>query len=130
MRNLIKDKNPWSYINSKSKTCGRVNEIHSDPSDPYSPLCKDDEAIAKVSSDHFASVFTEKDDSQTLTLCGTFPTGMSPAPLMEKLQVAKQDLKKLLKDLPNKSPGPDQLHLKVLKYLAKHLVTPLTILYR
>lgn len=49
---------------------------------------------------------------------------------MAELQIAEQDVLKLLKDLKanNALIQIMQLHLEVLKYLAHHSVTPLTII--
>jgi hypothetical protein len=47
------------------------------------------------------------------------------------IEFDENGVQQLLKHIdPNKAPGPDQIHGKVLKYYAKSLAKPLAILFR
>jgi hypothetical protein len=50
---------------------------------------------------------------------------------LTKVQVTKEDLTKLLKNLkPNKSSGPDEIHPKLLKEAGDHIISPLLIIFQ
>ena len=116
----------FSYMNSKSKTRGKIGKICIDPADEKSPKTDDDERKADIFSKFFISV-------QTVEPEGELPT-MEQKHMkvpMEDLEVIEENVQELLENLKtDKAAGPDGFSLRILKPLAKKIIKPLAIICR
>ena len=73
----------------------------------------------------FSSVFTDED----LTNIPSSEKRDIGSKLSE-IFISRDDISKCLASLnPNKSPGPDGFHLRILKKLAQELVQPLAVIF-
>lgn len=86
-----------------------------------------DQEIADVLNRYFQSVFVEEpDDVSNLN----FPNKIDDELQLNDIEFTEQDIVKLLENLkPDKCPGPDQLHPKMLKHCTS-LAKPLSIIFR
>ena len=83
--------------------------------------------IAEVLNEQYFDSFTKED----ITNIPTIPTKELITEALDSFHVTDADVLKLMKDLhPNKSPGIDGIHPRVLKELAEVLVKPITIIYK
>ena len=109
----------WNYVNSKTKTRQGISQLKVPNTDT---MTESDTDKAEVLQNHFSSVFTDE------------PVGPIPGPKMQSYETPldamhiteDQILKKLKKINTAKSPGPDQLHPKLLKELADVLAKQLS----
>ena len=111
----------WKYANSKRKFKTGIADLEL-VTENGTTMAKNDADKAEMLSNFFQSVYTEE------------PTGAVPtAPhinIMHPFQdyvFSEKQVQELLQKLdPNKSPGPDKIHPKLLKELAEQLSDPLT----
>ena len=116
----------FSYMNSKSKTRGKIGKICTDPADKNSPKTDDDERKAEIFSKFFISVQTVKPEGELPTMEQKHIT----VP-MEDLEVIEENVKELLGNLKtDKAAGPDGFSPRILKPLAKEISKPLAIICR
>ena len=117
-------KNFWSYINFKRKTRSGVAELHT-KSDNTVTIASTDKEKAEVLANFFSSVFTSESEDN-------FPEMISITPSVpfDDSEFNIKEVNKLLSSLDtSKSPGPDQVHPKVLFDLADVIDTPLCIIF-
>ena len=119
-------KNPkgvWNYMKSTQKVKTKIPNLKkSDGSYTTS-----DEEIAEVLNQQYFSVFTK----ENLNNIPDIPLKELITEPLSDIDIKEDDVKKLLKKLlPNKSPGLDGLHPKVLKEVADEIATPITIIFR
>ena len=121
-------KNPkaiWSYIKSKSKTREGIGDLHTSPEDTNSEKTEDNKEKANILSDYFASVFTNEP-------LGKLPQ-MTPIEIHNELKdlfINKDMVLKLLQNLKiDKSPGPDNLHPRLLFEIKESIAEPLNIIF-
>ena len=120
-------KNPkkvWKHIKSKLKTKPGITELQFSETDTTKGTTKNDKDKAEVLSKFFSSVFTEEPD-------GEVPS-MEPKTeeSLENVVVTAEDIAKRLKNTNiDKSPGPDNVHPRVLNELSEELSEPLAILF-
>ena len=87
-------------------------------------MTKTDEEKANVLCDYFTEVFTEE-------LIANIPDAQLHEELLQDINFTVDDVEKALMKLKvGKSPGPDQLHPRMLRELASVLKIPLFILFR
>ena len=122
----------WRDTQSKLKTkAGIPDLVKSDGKDrnPQSTqtFTKNDKDKADVFVSYFSSVFTEEPKNDTMPHFEgrDFETKLSSIEINEDLV-----LKKLKKLKVNKSPGPDQMHPRVLKEISLSIVKPVTMIFR
>ncbi|CAG2184497.1 unnamed protein product [Mytilus edulis] len=117
-------KNFWSYVNAKRKSKSGVSELHV-KRDGKNFIASTDTEKAEVLAEFFTSVFTVEDDNDD--------TFIENIPYIEESSndnFKTKEINKLLKHLnTSKSPGPDQVHPKVLFELADIIDTPLTMIF-
>ena len=126
--NLVQDikKNPkrfWRYANTQLKTKARVQDlVRADGS-----VASTDMEKAQTLADFFNSVFCKEDGSSDIPVLNPSYEG----PVLEDIEISAAMVESKLKRLkPASSPGPDQVHPKVLMELAASLSAPLSALYR
>ena len=118
-------KNPkafYKYVNSKVKTRGSIGNLISDRGE----ILSDDSKKAQAFNDFFASAFT-REDLQNVPAVDV----RNPVSFLSSIVISEDDVRKVLKNLqPDKSPGPDNIHPRILKECANELAVPLTTLFR
>ena len=106
----------WSYVKASSNSHRIPEIVH------YNELFKSD---FKGQADLFNSFFFEQFSSQS-----NYEIEINYKKPNE-VHFSVPDVKNILKTLdPNKAPGPDQIHGKILKNCANALCTPLTLLFQ
>ena len=107
----------WNYVNDKMKSRQPVSDLRKENGE----LTTNDEEKAQVLNDFFSSVFTREDQTNIPELIQR----EVPKPLTKVNFTAANIEKRLLKLKTSKSPGPDGLHPRILKELAKEISKPL-----
>lgn len=126
-RGLVKNvgQNPkafWQYSNSRLKTKPRIDDLKQENGPPATT----DPDKAQVLSDFFSSVYSRED-------CSAIPDPVSTfegIPLDQITITPALVESKLVNLRPTSSPGPDGIHPKILKELAKPLSFPLAALFQ
>ena len=107
----------YNYANSKLKTKSGIGNLEADKGKVTS-----DKGKAQTLNDFFTSMFT-REDTQDIPDLGI--NGEIKVPLQD-LHVTSDDVRKKLEKLaPSKSPGPDQMHPRLLKELSSVIAAPL-----
>lgn len=116
-------KNFWKYVNSKRKSVSGISELHTEvDGTPF--VATTDSEKAEVLAKFFSSVFTSETENPVDSGKRYCTETSSDAP------ITKEDINKILKELnTTKSPGPDQVHPKVLFELADVIDTPLCLIF-
>ena len=113
----------WSYARSKMKTRPRIGDLQTEEN---AELTTTDKEKAEVLCKFFSDVFTRED----LINVPTFEEHQGIDNL-DDINFTADDVEKKLENLKiGKSPGPDGIHPRVLKELAKELKMPLFIIFR
>ncbi len=103
-----------------------ISDLYIDPTNNDSPTTADSKQKANILSTFYSSVFTVEPPGDVPTIPHRHCNIPMPSFVISEDMVEK----KLLELNPNKSPGPDSLHPRLLKELAKELKAPLTTLFR
>ena len=115
----------WSYIKSKSKTFNNIGEIKTNESG-HDKIIDNDEEKANKFVKYFSSVFTLETNSEY--------TQMDKLLILEDMSdlmiTEEMVLEKLIKLKIDKSPGPDNIHPRVLYEISKELAYPLSLLFK
>ena len=126
-KNIAKDikSNPkafYQYISSKTSKKDKISDLEK----PDGEITSNDQEKSEVLNNFFTSVFTDED-------LNNIPDLDIKKDIQEKsssAEVTTEEMKKLLEQLKaGKSPGPDQLHPRILKECAKELALPLKLLF-
>ncbi len=115
----------WKYIHSKSKVKDGIADLYVDPSNQNSPTTSNNKHKANILSKFFSSVFTDEPPGDIPRIPNKHCSEDMPRLIITELMVEK----KLTELNPNKSPGPDSMHPRLLKELAQELKKPLTMLF-
>ena len=109
------------------KSTNRVSSTVPNLEKPDGNFTTSDAEIADTLNHQYYSVFTKEITSNI----PYFPDKELKTPKLESFQITEAEVLKELKALkPNKSPGIDGLHPRVLKELAEELAEPITILFK
>ena len=121
-------KNPkkfWKFVNSKKKSPRNIPDI--DKTDNKgSPRTTDDTEKAELFNQYFKKVFTDED-------LVTVPEAVQKTVVSElkDIEITEAMVEKKLKEInQNKSPGPDNIHPRVIKELSGELAEPLTLIFK
>ena len=121
-------KNPkdvYRYLKSKQKVQVGIGDLHVNPSDLKSRLTDNDKEKAEIFSDFYQSVFTIEPEGDIPMLPDREVLRQMP-----KLIITESKIAKVLSKLkPDKSPGPDGLHPRFFKEMAKYMNVPLCIIF-
>ena len=113
----------WQYINRRTKTSTGIADLENITTNR---LTSNDKEKAEVLATFFSSVFTQERTQEMPTIQKEKLKGE-----ISYCNINREDVQKKLKNLnPNKSPGPDKLHSRILKELYSVLDKPLAILFQ
>ena len=117
------DSNPkkfWKYTQSSTRTSERIPELQRTDGSTATTDHEKSEAL----SGFFASVFASEPE-------GPLPRfEVQQGELADDVEITQENVYTLLRDLnPNKSPGPDLIHPRMLKECARELTQPLVTLF-
>ena len=117
----------YKYSQSKLKTRSSIPDLIKPGTEKNPEYISDDKGKAEAYLEYFTSVFTEEPDSEEMPF---FEERDYDSPL-EDILINKDIVKeKLLKLKKNKSPGPDNMHPRVLSSIADSISSPLSIIFR
>ena len=111
----------WRYCNTKLKNKPRIGDIKAN--DGTKTQC--DLAKADILNTYFASVFTH----EKVEYMPSLEPKHHGSPLSDVDITADIVKKKLTKLNPNKAPGPDKIHPRVLKETADVISSPLSVIF-
>ena len=110
----------FQYVTAKIKPPINIGNLEKEDGS----LTENDKEKSEVLNKFFASVFT-KEDPQNIP-----DFDMSINDTLYEISITKDDMYKALRSLKtNKSPGPDEIHPKILNELANQLAYPLKTLF-
>ena len=119
-------KNPkgvWNYMRSTQKVKSKIPNLKRKDGS----FTKTDEEVAETLNEQYYSVFTK----ENLTNIPNIPAKPLVTEKLSNIEIKREDVEKLLKNLiPNKAPGLDGLHPKVLKEMAEVVSQPITEIFR
>ena len=121
----INPKKFWQHVRSKTSSCSGIGDIKVVEGNSTKTICADSEKVDAF-SDYFSKIYTIESDVAFDTLPVILPLNSLPEIQFSKSEV----LHKLDKLKLNKSPGPDQLHPRVLYKVRNELVGPFTCLLK
>lgn len=112
----------WKYVQSKTRTKSRIPELYKDHERKVKT--GSDKEKAEVLSEYFSKVFVNEPE-------GEVPSAPKKnACVLEGLEISEGKIRKVIQKLKkNKSPGPDELHPRIIKEAMEELIQPLKILY-
>jgi hypothetical protein len=112
----------WKYVKSQTTTREGLSPLEK----PNGELTKNDTDKAQVLNTFFVSVFTQENKELIPKL-----TDRKYSQPIEDLNITYMDVEKALTKLKtDKSPGPDQIHPRVLKECYRAMKIPLTLIFR
>ena len=111
----------WQYINKTTKIVTGIGDLET----PSNGLTGNDKDKAEILTNFFSSVFTQENMENMPTVTRSKSNGG-----LESYKIGVEDVRKKLSILnPNKSPGSDNLHPRILREMKNVLDKPLTMLY-
>lgn len=114
----------WNYINSKTKSHNKIEELYSINDNGVETVVSNDLDKANVLSNYFSSVFNT-DSCEELPPCD-----VTCSTEMDNITIDVEDIKKRLNNLNvYKSYGPDMLHPRILKELKNEIALPLKLIF-
>ena len=124
-------KNPkafWKYTQTKLKTKSGIPDLERSDSTKSNPnYTSDDSEKADIFLSYFGSVFTEEPANEPLPYFESRKYNKE----LDDIKINEEIILKKLKKLKvNKSPGPDNIHPRVLHEVAEGLTLPLMIIFK
>ena len=114
----INNKLFWNYVRKNSKTTSNIGNLH----DTEGNIIDDDRERANMFNNYFASVFNANMNSALPIF-----REREYASVLSDIHFTEENVLKAIKGLnPNKSPGPDGIHPKLLVECKDQLKIPLT----
>ena len=114
----------FRYFAGKTTCKSNVGPLVDDSGRPTD----DDKDISEILNRYFSSVFTEE-NMENLPTPHRF--AKEDHPFINNIEIDIEIVKKKLKMLkPNKSPGPDEIHSKILRECYSELAEPLSIIFK
>lgn len=111
----------WKYVNTQTKTVKDIGNLKLTSDDGTVQTIDEDLAKADAFSEFFHSVYTIEPDSQLPVL-----NAVRPASSMGDFEISEIEVSSKLANINcNKSPGPDQIHPRVLYELRNVVSKPL-----
>ena len=116
----------WKYVKGRTKTRPGVPNFYKQPDlGNKSELTSSEEEKAEILVNYFTSVFTVENPIEMPNIIKHSEASIG------EIEFTKPDLNKRLHKLNvSKSPGPDQLHPRILRECANIIDEPLTILFK
>ena len=119
----INPKKLWKYVKSQSKVKSTISPLKNQKT---SKLTKNEKEQAEVLASQFASVMVDEPDGDIPRL----PPKHLQTPPLENITVTLEMVIKKLNNLnTTKSPGPDEIHPRILKEVATSIAPALVKLY-
>ena len=124
----VNPKKFWAHIKSKTKLTNDIPDlITSVNNDGSSNMTSSAADRAEALSSYFSTVFTREPDIDVQCISSE---NIKNVPLMPIFTVQDDQVAKKINSLNvSKSPGPDNLHPRVLKEIVNEICQPLTILF-
>jgi len=115
----------FAYVRSKQRTKVTVGPLKNQSGD----IIADNKIAADVMNKYFASVFTVEDLNNIPETVKIFTSALESDQL-KTFEITEEDVRKKLDSLKaSKSPGPDDIHAKLLYELRNELVSPITKIF-
>ena len=115
----------WGYVKSKSNIKNTMGNIKVCDSNGKADIIVDDERKSNVFADYFSTVFSHEPDTEIDKL-----HNINYQYNMSDLNISRDTVQDKLSNLRiDKSPGPDNIHPRVLKELQDQLSVPTAKLY-
>ena len=119
----LNPKKIWKYVKSQSKVKTSISPLKNNRTDK---LTNNEKEQAEVLAAQFASVMVDEPEGDIPRI----PSKPLTTPPLDTINVTAEMVIKKLKDLNvTKSPGPDEIHPRILKEAAPSLAPALAILY-
>ena len=116
----------WKYSQSKLKTRANIPDLEMLDESGKVVFAKDDKAKADQFQSYFGGVYTSEPDGNM----PPFDERLYDDAISELIITDEMVLKKLKKMKINKSPGPDQIHPRVINEIAPEICEPLKIIFQ
>eukprot|EP00794_Sanderia_malayensis_P004409 gene4410-4998_t len=115
----------WQYVKSKTKIKSKIADLVIDDNGDEETLTKTDTEKAEVLSDYFKTVFTNEQSEPPVIEDRRYTETLKNIDITEDMV-----LKKLKKLNISKSPGPDNIHPRILKEIGGTIAKPIALIYR
>lgn len=113
----------WNYVNAKKKNKSKVNDLK----DSNGEFVSLDDEKAEILNNQYAKTFTIEDTDEM----PAFQDNPSSTSTLTNIIITEEDVLLLLLALRiDKSPGPDEIHPRVLKEVAAQIAKPLARIYQ